>query len=64
MDKLFKLFFTKKAKGMGMGLPVTKKFVEMHEGTLDIRASSARHQGNDLATHEGAPEDEADSSNA
>jgi signal transduction histidine kinase len=36
MEKLFKLLFTTKARGTGFGLPITKRIIEAHGGTIGI----------------------------
>jgi len=35
-DKLFRPLETTKAKGMGMGLPVIKRFIEAHDGSITL----------------------------
>jgi signal transduction histidine kinase len=38
IDKLWNPLFTTKAKGMGFGLPICKRFVEAHEGSISVES--------------------------
>jgi len=42
MEKIFTPFFTTRAKGMGMGLPICKKFVEGHGGTIQLESEEGK----------------------
>jgi PAS domain S-box-containing protein len=42
LKKLFDPFFTRKQKGTGLGLPVARKIVEAHSGTVSIESQPGR----------------------
>ena len=41
-DRVFQLYFTTKAKGTGIGLAMTFRAVQMHNGTIDFASEAGR----------------------
>jgi signal transduction histidine kinase len=41
-EKIFNPFFTSKEHGTGLGLPITKKIVEAHGGSVEVTSSPGR----------------------
>ena len=39
-DKLFLPFFSTKTRGMGLGLPITKKIIEQHGGAISVEPAA------------------------
>lgn len=42
MAKVFKPFYTTKPGGNGLGLPITRKIIEAHGGTLEVQSEAGR----------------------
>ncbi len=42
MDRIFNPFFTTKEKGTGLGMAISKKIVEAHEGAIDVLSEPQR----------------------
>jgi signal transduction histidine kinase len=42
IDRIFNPFFTTKQKGTGLGMAISKKIVEAHEGTIDVVSEVGR----------------------
>jgi two-component system, sporulation sensor kinase E len=40
IDRIFNPFFTTKDKGTGLGMAISKKIVEAHEGSIDVVSES------------------------
>ncbi len=57
-DRIFQPFYTDKEHGTGLGLPLVKKWVEAHGGSIDVR--SARGMGSEFVLTFPAPRGERD----
>ncbi|WP_454061906.1 ATP-binding protein [Candidatus Nitrospira salsa] len=37
-DKIFHLYYTTKSRGSGLGLPLAYRFIQLHEGVIDVQS--------------------------
>ena len=42
LERIWTPLFTTKAKGMGLGLPICKRFVEAHKGSISLQSTVGR----------------------
>ena len=42
LEKIWKPFFTTKAKGMGLGLPISKRIIEAHGGQITVKSKKGK----------------------
>ena len=42
LKRIFIPFFTTKAQGMGVGLPICKRFVDIHEGSIKVKSEEGK----------------------
>jgi signal transduction histidine kinase len=42
IDKLFDLFYSTKESGTGLGLPITKRIIDMHNGEIEVQSQEGK----------------------
>jgi signal transduction histidine kinase len=42
VDKIFRLYYTTKSEGSGIGLSMVYRIVQMHEGRIDVESATGR----------------------
>jgi signal transduction histidine kinase len=42
LDKIFRLYFTTKAGGSGIGLAMVYRIVQMHDGRVDVESTAGK----------------------
>ncbi|GAG87455.1 unnamed protein product, partial [marine sediment metagenome] len=41
-ETIFEPFYTTKASGIGLGLPIARKIIEQHRGTIRVKENAAQ----------------------
>ncbi len=63
-DKIFNLYFTTKKSGSGIGLALTYRAMQLHNGALDLDTEAAARHNLPLHASLGAAQDESNRGNS